>query len=992
MENSTTTSPLKEGENFLGFTILRIQKIPEIKVIAYEIIHDQTGAHVLHLYNDDRENLFSVCFRTPAKDSTGVAHIMEHSVLAGSKRYPVKDAFNELAKGSMKTFLNAYTYPDKTIYPVASQLKVDFYNLAGVYTDLVFHPRLLENTFLQEGYHLEPMDINDPNSELTISGIVYNEMKGVYSSANSLLYKALLEGLYPDNTYRFDSGGDPDEIPKLTYDEFKKFHHNYYSPSNAWFFLYGDIPTKEHLQFLKEVLLGFEKIQVDSQIDNQPLWGEKRRIHSWYPISKDQTVRKKTEVTLGWVTVDNTDAEEVLVMQILAIALVGTAGAPLRKALIDSGYGEDLSPATGLEKDLKQIPFIVGLRGTEPEKAESIEQLITETLKNIIKDGLNHQLIEGALHQVEFHGKEISRGITPYSIILMARVFHSWLYGSDPLMGLHFSTLIEKIKNKWREQPNFFEQKVNQWLLENTHCLRVVLEPSTTFQEEKEADFRRRMSEKKASHTKSQIQTIYEQSQKLIKEQMTPDSPESLATLPRLELEDLPKEIETIPIKKISFYGIPFMEHEIFANGIAYLDLVFDVSDVADELHPFLPLLSKVTLGMGAGGKSYDELSSLIALRMGGLSSGLSAGTTADGLRTWQKMIFRVKALHRNIHEAVKLIIELLSKADFSDRDRLRDIISEGKNQMIAAVVPGGHVFARRTASAGLSSVSHREEQWNGLKQLHFLTRSVDTFNNESNNLYDNLVSLKERVFTKQRLTINLTGDAEGLIKMKSSLSEFIGNLKEGNEIGEPSEVALHPINFGIAIPAQVCYVAQVFKAPNYLTEEAPALLVISHELSSGFLYNRIRVQGGAYGGFSAYDSLDGEFSFLSYRDPNLEETLKVYQEGVEHICSKLVAKDELRKAIISTIATLDRPLGPGSKGYAAMIREFCDLTDDRRRQFREKILEVTPGLIQKVALNSLKPNIESSVIAVYAAEDRLKRANNVFDRKLKIQSFMQEY
>jgi len=980
---------LKAGDRLHGFSVRRVQEIPDIRARAYEIVHDQTGAHLLHLHNEDRENLFSIGFRTPAHDSSGVAHILEHSVLAGSEKYPVKDAFNELAKGSLKTFINAFTYPDKTLYPVASQVKVDFFNLARVYIDLVLRPRLSEDTFFQEGHHLEPLEPGNLASDLSISGIVYNEMKGVYSSADSLINKILLEGLYPDNTYGLDSGGDPDEIPELSYEEFKNFHKSYYSPSNSWFFLYGDIPTREHLQFLEKNLVGFNREAVNSYIKDQPLWAYMRRIHHQYPIGKNEPLERKTTVNLGWIVVDNTEPEDVLLFQIAGIALIGTAGAPLRKALIDSGLGEDLSSATGLERDLKQIPFVVGLRGTDPDKADQIERLIFDTLTGIVSQGFDPQLIEGALHQVEFHGKEISRNIMPYSIILMSRVYQTWLYESDPLVGLQFSTFIEKIRQKWKKQPQLFEEVISDRLLKNKHCLRVIMEPSRTYNEEKEAAFRQKMAQQKASLSEDKLKEIHQRAAILQKEQMIPDSPEALATLPRLELKDLPREIETIPIGKTYIAGIQALEHELFANGVVYLDLAFDVSDVSDDLHPFLPLLGNLTIGMGAAGKSYDVISSQIALKMGGLACGLIAGQKVDGKENWQKMIFRIKVLPRNIQDAVQLFDELLTQGDLSDRSRMRDLISEGKNQMISSVVPAGHIFAHRTASAGLSLVSHREEQWNGLEQLRFLSFQSDRFNQEVAKLQKKFIYLRNNLFCRGRLTVNLTGDAEDLTVLRKALDPLLKNLPEGSEPKDPSEVALQKINYGITIPAQVCYVAQALRAPTYLSPEAPILSLLSHELSSGFLYKRIRVQGGAYGAFASYDSLNGEFSFLSYRDPNLEETLKVYQEAVEEMSSHKISGDDMRKAVISTIASLDKPVGPGGKGYISMVREFLGLSDEHRRRFRNRVIDITPELLRQAVETHLRSSMAASTLAVYADESRLKKANEGLDKKLQIHSLL---
>ena len=416
---------MQTGDEFKGFKVLRVEPIPAVRLTAYEIEHVKTGAKVLHLHSFDRENLYAIGFRTPPADSTGLPHILEHSVLAGSEKYPLKDAFKELMRASMQTFINAFTYPDKTLYPVASQIKTDFYNLARVYTDLVLRPRLLRETFMQEGHHLELETPGDTSSDLIISGIVYNEMKGAYSSPDTLMFKTIQENLYPDTVYALDSGGDPEVIPSLTYEQFREFHRKYYSPSNARFFLYGDIPTGEHLDFLAEMLDGFERVDVDSAIAGQPRFTAPRSVTAAYPLDEGEAPQGKTLVNVAWLLAENLDFETSLMLKILSSLLVGGPASPLRKALIDSGLGEDMSPATGLETDLRQLMFCAGLRNTKSADIEKIEKLIDDTLADVITDGFDPALVEGILHQIEFHGKEISRGAYPYGIVLMGGEFQT---------------------------------------------------------------------------------------------------------------------------------------------------------------------------------------------------------------------------------------------------------------------------------------------------------------------------------------------------------------------------------------------------------------------------------------------------------------------------------------------------------------------------------------------------------------------------------------
>jgi Zn-dependent M16 (insulinase) family peptidase len=990
---------ISQGDSRSGFMMRRVEQIPEIRVTAYEMEHERTGARVLHLHCDDRENLYAIAFRTPPPDSTGLPHILEHSVLAGSERYPLKDAFNELLKGTLQTFLNAFTYPDKTIYPVASQVRVDYFNLARVYTDLVLRPRLLPQTFAQEGHHFELADPKDPGSDLIVSGIVYNEMKGAYSSPDSLMYKALQENLYPDTPYACDSGGSPEAIPSLTYEQFKAFHRAYYSPSNAYWFLYGDIPTADHLIFLEEILAGFERVQVDSEIPSQPRWDAPSAVRGYYPVEKAESMQKKTTVNVGWMLSENTDHDTALLLQITAGALVGSAAGPLRKALIDSGLGEDLSPVTGLERDLKQIAFAVGLRGTEPQKAQQIEKLILDTLRRVAGDGFDRELIEGTLHQVEFQGKEIQRGTFPYGITLMGRVFHTWLYGGDPLAGLNFPRLIEAVRRRWAEHPALFEDVVRKWFLDNPHRLLSVMEPSPGYLDEQEASFRNRMSGIKATLPADAIEKIRRDAEALKSFQAQADGPETLACLPRLNVRDLERTVETIPTERMSIGGVTALTHELFTNGIAYLDMAFDISDIPEDLQPCLPLLGKFMANMGAAGLDYEQMAKRIALKTGGFGSSLSAGLFADreaqtdhkaitGFseeKHWQKMIFRVSALYRHIGDAVDILADVLTAGDLSDETRMRDLLAEKKNRLHAAVIPSGHLFAKRSAGASLSVAAFRDEQWSGKTQLELLTNLMHAFGDRKEAFRDKLIRLKDLIFRRERLTLNLTADTEGLAMLVRAAQALLARLPMGGPAGPLSVPELQPRDTGVAIPAQVCYVAKVMKAPTYTDPLAASLWVLSRQLSSGYLYKHIRVQGGAYGGMCQYDPMNGLFAFLSYRDPHLLTTLDVFRRAVDIVTREKISVEDLEKAIVGAIGTLDRPTDPAGRGFTALIRTFAGLTDADRQTFRDGVLNVTADQLQETAVRYFEP-AAASVVAVYAAEERLIRANEVLPAKLAIE------
>lgn len=981
---------LNSGDKPAGFEVLRVETIPALRITAYEIEHEKTGAKILHLHSFDRENLYAICFRTPPEDSTGLPHILEHSVLAGSKKYPLKDVFKELFSSSMQTFINAFTYPDKTIYPVASQIKTDFYNLARVYTDLVFNPRMLKETFLQEGHHLEFSTPGDLSSEMIISGIVYNEMKGAYSSPDALMYKTIQENIYPDSIYSFDSGGDPEIIPTLTYEQFKNFHQRYYSPSNARFFFYGDIPTSEHLSFISEMLAGFDKNAVNSEIASQRRFSKPRYVKHAYPVGKDESLEKKTKVNLAWMLAENKDYETALLLEIVSALLLSSAASPLRKALIDSGLGEDLTPVSGMESELKQIMFCVGLRNVKSNDAEKIEKLILDMLAKIVAEGYDKELIEGILHQIEFHGREIVRGSYPYGISLLGSVFQTWLYDGDPLIGLNFPQWIEKIRGLLFQDPRVFEKITKEWFIDNSHRLMSVMEPDPDFNERAEKAFKEKMAIIKNKYSLEQLKEIDKQAAQLKKYQTEEDSPEAARALPKLRIDDIPESVEIIPAKTAKISEVNILKHDIFTNGIAYIDLSFDLSNIPEEYQLYIPLLGKIMLGMGAAGLSYAKMAKLISLNIGGLNYDLAAGFSADGKSHWQKMIFSFKSLYRNIPKAVDIVNDILTEGDLKHKSRMRDLIAERKNSLQSSIVPSGHVFAKRAAGAALTLPGWRDEQWHGRTQFKFVQKTAQNFDKTYEELSAILTKLKMLIFTKDNLFINLTADETGLNLCRDNILGVLNNIPNNSVRAQQKSPTLNPVRAGIAIPSQVSYVARVVKTPPYKDPSTPLLALVSRDLSNTYLYKNIRVQGGAYGGMSSFDSTLGLFAFLSYRDPRIVETLKIFDEAQKYYARHLFNKEELEKAVISTIGAMDKPMDPAGRGYASMMRHFAGVSDEMRQNFRSAVLSATPQIIKECAEKYFSGATKTDAVAVYSAPEKLNEANNILDDKLVIETLIE--
>jgi Zn-dependent M16 (insulinase) family peptidase len=968
------------GEEAHGFRIDGVMPIREIHATAYRATHLATGADVLHLHCHDRENLFAISFRTPPPDSTGVAHILEHCVLAGSERYPVKDAFNELQKGSLNTFTNAFTGADFTSYPAASQVRVDFYNVAGVYADLVFRPLLSRHTFMQEGHHLEVR-----NGGLGISGVVYNEMKGAFSTPESVAHARTLRSLFPSNAYGVESGGDPEHIPDLTYEAFRDFHRRFYSPTNARIFFYGDIETRSHLEFLEKELSRLSRVEVDSEVAVEPRWTDPRTVIDRFPIGPDDPEQDRAIVNVAWLTSEIMDLEERLILEVLEEALVGNAAAPLRKALIDSGLGEDLSPDSGFHSWYRQMPFVAGLRGTEAARAEQIETLTLEALRKIASEGIEREQLEAAFHQVEFHGLEISRRRYPFGVSLLLRAMGSWFHANDPLSPLTFPTLVTNLRKRWRREPDLFEGAVRRWLVDNPHRLRAVIVPDRHLDAEREEKVRRRLDTLRNSMSRKEIESVRKAAEELREAQRGEESPEALATLPRLQLSDIPSDVETIPTDRRTESGVAALEHELFSNGIAYLDVAFDVSDIPDDLQVYLPLLGEAITGMGAAGLDYVAMEKRRALRTGALSAALEAWESIAEGPPAQLFVLRASALARNIEDMVSIVRDALMSPDLTDRGRLRDIVSETRNDMRASVAPEGHLFVERSAAAGLSLAARRREQWHGATQIRFLSHLSRRFETHADEAPGNLERLRGTVFRRGRMVLNLTGDAACLPALRRAVGGLIRSLPDGGP-GVPTDRPRgdrQPI--GVALPGEVGYVGRVVPAPKHREPVAPHLAVLARYLSDSALYKRIRVEGGAYGAFGLYDGMRGQFSMLSYRDPNLEKTIEVYDRVLDLFGAEDLDADKVRQRIVAVVAKLDPPMDPAVKGYTALRRELTGMTDEDRRRFRAGVLATDERALRCAAEEVLRPAMSRACQSVYAPRDWIERANRTMSPPFEI-------
>jgi len=987
---------LEEGETFFGFQVLSLKKLPEFRSTGIRLIHLATGAEVYHLHNEDKENLFSFNFRTPPQDNTGVPHIIEHAVLSGSHRFPLKDPFVALLKGSMQTFLNAMTFPDKTVYPASSMVEKDFYNLMLVYGDAVFSPLLKEEVFKQEGHHVEYTNIEDMKSDLKVVGIVYNEMKGTYSSPESIVADWSFRSLFPETPYGFDSGGTPEDIPQLTYDEFISFHKSYYHPSNCKIFLYGDIPTLKHLDFLqKNFFSDFSKLIIDSAIPFQSRWSAPKRFERTYPVKENDSLNKKSTITINWLTVPVTDPFRVIAFEVLSEVLVGNAGSPLRKVLIESKLGEDIAPATGLETELKELVFTVGIRGTDPQHIEKCEEVVVETLCNLRDKGIEEDLLKAAVQRVEFRNREITGGRGPYGLKLMRKVLRGWLHDTEPETTLEFNRWIKDCKKRVFKDKSFFSHFIEEHLLQNPHRSTLLLRPDPDHSKREEENLHCWLKNLKDSLSKGEKDKIVETVKELKVFQETPDSPELFNKIPFIALKDLPREVERICLEKSSLsQGVPLYFHDIFTNGIIYIDLAFNTKRIWGEHSRLLPLFGKAVCGSGLPGIRYDEVAKMLSLLTGEFACVTSAsGTAGNAVGKKEHLFFRLKILKENLVAALDLIKKLLVEADFADVERVKELFLELKNGLKASLIPNGHQFVSVRAGSNLSDALKIEERWKGLSQVNYLSELSTGFDEKIKDVVSSLKEIRGALISRKNLIVNVTSERRFIEDVRRELSQLVSSLPEGEasedvdeqEKGKKDTFKIEAESFMVS--SNVGFVSKALRGAKVGTPENGYEAVLSHFIRTGYLWEKVRMRGGAYGAFAVPYGLEGVFVFSSYRDPNIVETLKAFRESLERVINAKIEDEQIEKAIIGTVGRDEKPLEPGEKGFISLKRIISGITDEIRQKRREVILGVNKDSLSSAAQNLLD-DYDKGFVAVMSNKNAILEASRKME---KLQQRIQE-
>ncbi len=967
---------LTPGHRQHGFTVQRVATLDIINGFLYELIHERTGAHFIHISRADKENVFGVAFKTVPQDSTGVAHILEHTVLCGSARFPVRDPFFSMLKRSLSTFMNAFTASDWTMYPFATQNRKDFKNLMDVYLDAAFFPNIDELSFKQEGHRIE---FDEATSDtLVYKGVVFNEMKGAMSSPDQVMVRSLLNALYPDTTYRFNSGGEPADIPRLTHEQLVAFHRRHYHPSNAYFYTYGDLALQEHLAYIDEaVLKRFDRIDPGTDVPSQPRWLAPRKVSYPYPLADSEDPKKKYQACVAWLTADIQDTFEVLVLTLLEHILLGNPASPLRKALIESGIGSALSDGTGLDTDNRDIFFACGLKDVRENDAKKVETIIFDCLNHLVKNGIDTDLVESAIHQIEFHRREITGTPFPYGLKLLMRLASTWFHGGHPERILRFDEDMARIRQAI-SQGSFFEEKLRTWFINNPHRVRFVLTPD------------QQMARQEADREAAELSAIRQRLSAAEKEKIRQDAEalsarqaatEDISVLPTLEIDDIPPDIVRITPADIRMASntLGYVQP---TSGILYYLSAAEISHLSSDLVPYLPFFCHALTRVGTEQHGYVAMARRIDRYTGGIGLSIQARTRFDDTGACLPMIhISGKSLDRNQAPLFDIVGELIRETRFSDLSRLKTLLLEYRAALEAMVVQSGHQLAISLASRALSPAAALNETFSGIHHLRAIKElSRHLSENDLSGLAQNLSLIREQVLRPENMKTALIGDETTILSASQILEK---QLSSPHPDIETSRFDIPDITFSPRLPREgwhtssaVSFVAQAFKTVRMEHKDAPALSVIAKMLRSLYLHREIREKGGAYGGFAAYNPETGIFAMASYRDPHIVATLNAFDGANEYIRSGKFTDEDIKEAILQVCSDIDKPDPPGPAARKAFFRSLVSLTDERRLKFKQALLTLSRSRIIAAADTYFNSAGRNRAVAVISGKDRLEEAN----------------
>ena len=963
------------GKTYSGFTLNEKRELAEINSTALIFSHEKTGARLLKLQNADDNRVFSICFRTPPNDDTGLPHILEHSVLTGSRKFPTKEPFVEMMKSSLNTFLNAMTYPDKTMYPVASKNERDFFNLMDVYLDAVFHPNIYDNPFIlmQEGWHYET---DNPEGSITYSGVVFNEMKGAFSSPERMLYSYLQRRLLPDTIYGFESGGDPAAIPTLTRDSFLDFHRRYYHPSNSYIYLYGNGDTDEELSFIDNEYLGdFTRLEVHSIITPQMPFTAMRDHLFEYPVSAGEPTGEKSYLGVAFCSGVSLDPLQHLIIEIIKRILVGTPASPLRKALLKAGIGKDIMGIA--ENELLQLFLCIIVKDTDPERKDEFLRIVHDTLESQVKNGIDPVLAEASVNYIEFQLREAEIPRLPKGLFYHMRSMNSWLYGDDPLIHLNFEPTLAAIRKGMKE--GLFEDFISRHLLGNPHAVTVILKPKPGLAGEMERETQKRLDAYKSSLSPEALESLIAENRELKERQARPDSPEDLAKLPALSLPDISRKNEELKRDLSEIEGIPTILVDVPTSGITYLNLHFDISGVEQELLPYLGLLSGLLGKISTASRDYSDLANLINLHTGGLSF-VTETYPANGSpdEYHPRFTVRSKALDNRVPRLLDIIGEIASETDFSNLERVREVVKEIKSRYEMGMTDQGHIVAQKRLLSYFSPMDYFDDLVSGFSFYRFIAALEKNLEKDFDTIRENLIRVRNAVFNPARLLTGITSQADGRRHFKEGLKPLVDRLPRFESPDIRFDFPLENRNEGLMLSqSQVHYVA---KGYNFLREGYSfkgSMHVLGVIVRLDYLWNRVRVKGGAYGAMASIQR-NGNFSFSSYRDPNLSGTLSVYRETPSYLRSFSPGEREMEKYIIGAISALDQHLTPRQKGDKAARLYISGISDELLQKEREDVLGATLKDITGCA-DMLESLMKKDYHCVLGSETKIKEESGIF-------------
>ena len=963
------------------YEILDEHRVEDVQSDGFILRHKKSGARIAILSNNDDNKVFYIGFRTPPEDETGVPHIIEHTTLCGSKKFPVKDPFIELAKGSLNTFLNAMTYPDKTVYPVASCNDQDFKNLMDVYLDAVFNPNITkyEEIFKQEGWHYE---LTGKDDELKINGVVYNEMKGAYSSPDEVLSSQIYRSLFPDNTYSKDSGGNPEYIPKLTYEAYLDFYHKYYHPSNSYIYLYGDMDVVERLEWLdKEYLSLYDYKKVNSEINKQPAFDEIKNVEAQYSITMDDSQENKTYLSYNRVVGDTLDEMLYQAFDVLDYALVSSPGAPVKQALIDAGIGDDVYGS--YDAGILQPVFSFVAKNANASQADEFESIIENTLKEVVKTGINKEALLAGINSSEFKFREADFGQFPKGLLFGLNCLDSWLF-DDMKPFIHLECLGTFAKLRKAVDTDYFEKLIQEYLLDNTHGSSVTVKPKRGLGNEREEALAKELSDYKASLSDEEIKKLIEDTEHLKKYQEEPSSDEDLRKLPMLTRADMKKNAMPFSNIEDELLDVKVVRHDIESNGIDYISFLFDAGDFAQSELGYLGFFANA-LGLVSTEKySYTDLANATNIYTGGISTGTASHPDIKDRNNFVfKFEVKLKVLEKNLDKALELMEQMLLSSDFTDTKRLGELVAQIKARLQANLSSSGHLVAAMRSMSSFSRYALYQDELKGIAFYRSICRIEKELSESPKSVSDKLAAIAKKLFARIRMLISFTGNNEAYGNAKPSLEKVIAGFNKMSAVGNQAEVHFNTAKEAFIDASQIQYVAKTgdFICEGY--EYTGALRLLRIILSYDYLWINVRVKGGAYGCMNTF-LRSGESYFVSYRDPNLSDTLDVYDRIPEYIKSFSPDERDMTKYIIGTFSALDTPMNPEAKGSRSLSAYLEGITYEQIQKERNEILNAQPEDIRRLA-DLVEAVLKKDSICVIGNENMIKESAGLFENVEKL-------